>query len=200
MYEEDDVLDLRLLNQISKWIMYNRLPSLARHLEISDAEISRIMIPHSTPEEQCFQVTISNLDCTKSVQLYIVSEFLNKIDFCDIVILFSLNKWTITMLGCNIFYQHFQILKRWYERNTLTVKEVVESMVQWQQGRTLDPGVWNHLRPKMNPRLMPSPSVPPLRPPAKRKSVDIDLEYSVSVRISPLVFSTCPTTRKFTSS
>ena len=54
--EEDDVLDLRLLNQISKWIMYSRLPSLARHLGISDAEISRIMIPHTTPEEQCFQV------------------------------------------------------------------------------------------------------------------------------------------------
>ena len=49
LYEEDDVLDERLLNQISKWIMYHRLPSLARHLGISDAEISRIMIHYSTP-------------------------------------------------------------------------------------------------------------------------------------------------------
>ena len=58
LYEEDDVLDHRLLNQISKWIMYNRLPSLAQHLRFSDAEISRILIPHKTPEEQCFQVAI----------------------------------------------------------------------------------------------------------------------------------------------
>ena len=64
VYEEDDVLDLRLLNQISKWIMYNRLPSLARHFKISDAEISRIMIPHSTPEEQCFQVR--NIYCPRT--------------------------------------------------------------------------------------------------------------------------------------
>ena len=55
-YGEDDVLDVRLLNQISKWILYHRLPSLARHLGISDAEISRIMIPSRTSEEQCFQV------------------------------------------------------------------------------------------------------------------------------------------------
>ena len=55
-YKEDDKLDERLLNQISKWIYYHRLPSLARHLGISDAEITRIMIPSRTPEEQCFQV------------------------------------------------------------------------------------------------------------------------------------------------
>ena len=56
VYKEDDILDERLLNQISKWIFYHRLPSLGRHLGISDAEISRIMIPSRTPEEQCFQV------------------------------------------------------------------------------------------------------------------------------------------------
>ena len=56
VYKEDDKLDERLLSQISKWILYHRLPSLARHLGISDAEISRIMIPSRTPEEQCFQV------------------------------------------------------------------------------------------------------------------------------------------------
>ena len=56
VYEEDDTLDWRLLNQISKWIMYNRLPSLARHLGLSDAEISRIIAPDRTAEEQCFQV------------------------------------------------------------------------------------------------------------------------------------------------
>ena len=56
LYEEDDRVDERLLNQISKWIMYNRLPSLARHLGFSDAEISRVMFASRDPEEQCFQV------------------------------------------------------------------------------------------------------------------------------------------------
>ena len=56
LYEEDDRLDERLLNQISKWIMYNRLPSLARHLGFSDAEINRIVFTSRDPEEQCFQV------------------------------------------------------------------------------------------------------------------------------------------------
>ena len=56
LYEEDDRLDERLLNQISKWIMYNRLPSLARHLGFSDAEITRVMFASRDPEEQCFQV------------------------------------------------------------------------------------------------------------------------------------------------
>ena len=58
LYEEDDRLDERLLIQISKWIMYHRLPSLARHLGISDAEISRIMFGSRDPEEQGFQVLI----------------------------------------------------------------------------------------------------------------------------------------------
>ena len=61
LYEEDDRLDETLLNQISKWIMYNRLPSLARHLGFSDAEISRIVFASRDPEEQCFQVLTSFL-------------------------------------------------------------------------------------------------------------------------------------------
>ena len=58
LYDEDDRLDERLLNQISKWIMYNRLPSLARHLGFSDAEITRVIFASRDPEEQCFQVVI----------------------------------------------------------------------------------------------------------------------------------------------
>ena len=54
--EEDDMLDERLLNMISQWLMYHRLPSLARDLGMSDAEISRIMIPSRTPIQQMFQV------------------------------------------------------------------------------------------------------------------------------------------------
>ena len=30
VYEEDDKVDEKLLNQLSKWILYNRLPWLAR--------------------------------------------------------------------------------------------------------------------------------------------------------------------------
>ena len=56
VFEEDDKLDEKILDQISKWIFYHRLPSLARHLGFSEAEISRIIIPSRTPEEQCFQV------------------------------------------------------------------------------------------------------------------------------------------------
>ena len=56
IYEEDDPVDDSLLNQLSKWILYHRLPSLARDLGISDAEISRIMIPSRAPEEQIFKV------------------------------------------------------------------------------------------------------------------------------------------------
>ena len=56
VYEEDDKVDEKLLNQLSKWILYNRLPWLARNLGFTQAEIFRIMIPFNTPEEQIFQV------------------------------------------------------------------------------------------------------------------------------------------------
>ena len=77
LYEEDDRLDERLLNQISKWIMYDRLPSLARNLGFSDAEISRIMIHYRTPEEHCFQVLNLFETCN---QIMKISNFL--IRFC----------------------------------------------------------------------------------------------------------------------
>ena len=58
MYKEDDLVDERLLNQLSKWILYHRLPSLARDLGMSQAEFSRIATPSNTPEEQIFQVNL----------------------------------------------------------------------------------------------------------------------------------------------
>ena len=58
VYEEDDKVDEKLLNQLSKWILYNRLPWLARNLGFTQAEISRIMVPCLTPEEQIFQVRL----------------------------------------------------------------------------------------------------------------------------------------------
>ena len=59
VYEEDDKVDEKLLNQLSKWILYNRLPWLARNLGFTQAEISRIMIQNIFPEEQIFQVNLS---------------------------------------------------------------------------------------------------------------------------------------------
>ena len=56
IYEEDDKVDEYLLNLVSKWILYDHLGTLARDLGISQAEISRIMIPSITPEEQTFKV------------------------------------------------------------------------------------------------------------------------------------------------
>ena len=56
IYEEQDPVDEYLLNQVSKWILFHRLGALARDLEISDAEISRIMIPTRSAEEQIFKV------------------------------------------------------------------------------------------------------------------------------------------------
>ena len=55
-YQEDDQVDDYLLNQVSKWIMYNKLGSLARDLGLSQAKVSRIAIPPEDPKEQIFKV------------------------------------------------------------------------------------------------------------------------------------------------
>ena len=57
-YTGDDWVDERLLNQLSKWILYQRLPSLARDLGMSQADFSRIATPSNTAEEQIFQVNL----------------------------------------------------------------------------------------------------------------------------------------------
>ena len=56
VYEEDDKVDEKLLNQLSKWILYNRLPWLAHNLGFTDAEIVHVMMQYPAPEEQIFQV------------------------------------------------------------------------------------------------------------------------------------------------
>ena len=56
IYEEDDKVDDYLLNELSKWVLYHRLPSLARSLGLSQAEFSRIVTTTTQPEEQIFQV------------------------------------------------------------------------------------------------------------------------------------------------
>ena len=57
IYEEDDPVDDSLLNQLSKWILYDRLPSLARDLGMSQADFSRIAIATTQPQEQIFKVS-----------------------------------------------------------------------------------------------------------------------------------------------
>ena len=56
LYEEDDKVDEYLLNQVSKWVLYDRLGLLARDLGITHAEFIRIGVAKSQPEEQIFQV------------------------------------------------------------------------------------------------------------------------------------------------
>ena len=56
VYEEDDKVDEKLLNQLSKWILYNRLPWLARNLGFTDSEIMNVMIQFSNEEDRIFQV------------------------------------------------------------------------------------------------------------------------------------------------
>ena len=58
LYQEEDLVDEYLLNQVSKWILYHHLGTLARDLRISQAEFSRIATPLSTPEEQSFKVNL----------------------------------------------------------------------------------------------------------------------------------------------
>ena len=55
-YSEDSAVDDYLLNQISKWIICDRLGLLARDLGIGQAEFSRIQAMKSAPVEQVFQV------------------------------------------------------------------------------------------------------------------------------------------------
>ena len=55
-YEEGDPVDEYLLNQVSKFILYDHLGALARDLGISQAEFSRIAVATSQPEEQTFKV------------------------------------------------------------------------------------------------------------------------------------------------
>ena len=57
-YQEENLVDERLLNQVSKWILFHRLGALTRDLGISQAEFSRISTPLTTPEEQIFKVNL----------------------------------------------------------------------------------------------------------------------------------------------
>ena len=58
LYQEDDMVDEYLLNQLSKYILFNHLGALARDLGFSQAEFSRIATPTNQPEEQIFKVEV----------------------------------------------------------------------------------------------------------------------------------------------
>ena len=57
-YQEEDKVDEKLLNKLSKWILYDRLPWPARNLGFTQAEISCIIIRDLNPEEQIFKVRL----------------------------------------------------------------------------------------------------------------------------------------------
>ena len=56
LHKEHDRVDEYLLNQVSKWVLYDRLGLLARDLGITQAEFTRIGGTKSQEEEQIFQV------------------------------------------------------------------------------------------------------------------------------------------------
>ena len=67
----------------------------------------------------------------------------------------------------------------------------MEAMVEWHRGRLIDPAVWEKLiRNKVNPALMPPPSVlqslPALPPPGGARQAQSALEYQVSESFSCL--------------
>ena len=74
-YKEDDKFDEYLLYQVSKWVLYHRLSSLARSLGLSHAEFSRIRYDNTTQEERIFRVSVCSR-CYRIVRTY----FYNKVD------------------------------------------------------------------------------------------------------------------------
>ena len=57
-------------------------------------------------------------------------------------------------------------MKKWHQRNLLTVGQLKEAMVKWHREGYIDPAVWEKLiRNKVNPAVMPAPSVLQSLPP-----------------------------------
>ena len=54
LYDEGDRVSEYLLHQVSKWVLYHRLPSLARSLKLTQAQFSRIYYDKITHEEEIF--------------------------------------------------------------------------------------------------------------------------------------------------
>ena len=92
-----------------------------------------------------------------------------------------------------------QVIKKWNERNLWTVGQLIEAMVEWHREGYIDPAVWEKLiRSKVNPAVMPAPSVllslpPPASPggashsalqrlpdPSQRPRLPLELQYGVN--------------------
>ena len=78
IYEEDDKVDDYLLNELSKWVLYHRLPSLARSLGLTQAEYSRIAVATTQPEKQIFQVPSNNGSSTTGCILTELNDLLSR--------------------------------------------------------------------------------------------------------------------------
>ena len=50
------------------------------------------------------------------------------------------------------------MLKKWNVRTMVTVKTFVEALIEWHHEKYLDPGIWDRLRAKLRPTLLPEPS------------------------------------------
>ena len=67
VYEDDNIVDDGLLNQISKYVFYENLSSLARDLEVHETQIQKIRRPSSSPQEQIFKVRKIRINFTDAV-------------------------------------------------------------------------------------------------------------------------------------
>ena len=76
-----------------------------------------------------------------------------------------------------------QVICAWNWLDLKKVNDLVEAMVEWHREGYIDPAVWEYIRSKMNPTLMPSPSVlqalPVLIHPGKSFRFDGQLEVCV---------------------
>ena len=64
----------------------------------------------------------------------------------------------------------------------MTIKDLMESMVEWQRGRHLDSGVWNDIHSLVDPTVMPEPSAHRL-PLSPREAYQrrLDCQYEVTI-------------------
>ena len=66
----------------------------------------------------------------------------------------------------------------------MTIKDLMESMVEWQRARHLDSGVWNDIRYLVHSTVIPGPSAHRL-PLSAREAYQhrLDCQYEVTITI-----------------
>ena len=55
-----------------------------------------------------------------------------------------------------MFVVHLEVLYTWNNQYGMAVGDLITQMVAWQQNRYLDPGVWEHIRSRINPAALPT--------------------------------------------